>query len=765
MQGLVFFIVAVAVACASPTWAADQPVHADYVGSKVCATCHEDAFQAWRGSHHDLAMQPADTATVLGDFSDATLTHFGVTSTFFRRDGGFWVRTDGPDGAMDEFEIAYTFGVDPLQQYLIRFPGGRLQALGIAWDTRPAPDGGQRWFHLYPNDAVPAGDVLHWTGRFQNWNVMCAECHSTGLQKAYDTATDSFATTWAEIDVGCEACHGPGRDHVAWARSGDQQSGSAELKGLVVDFLASRAEGGWEMDADRGTARWSGPPRDRAELQVCAACHARRQPLTEGWQAGDGFHDTHALALLDDGLYHADGQILDEVFVHGSFLQSRMHRAGVVCSDCHEPHSLALKAPGNAVCSQCHLPEKFDVAAHHHHQPGAPGSQCVDCHMPARTYMVVDPRRDHSFRVPRPDLSVALGTPNACIACHDDKTDRWAARTVAAWYGPGRRQEEHFATALHAGRTGQPGAAAALAETVLDPDVPAIARATALSLLPRYASPASLPAYRAGLGADDPLLRRAGLQALAPFHPTERLRLAAPLLADPVRAVRIEAARQLAAVPAEAFRPTDRRRFERAAEEYLAAQALLAAWPQTHVNLGLFHTDRGDYARADAAYQAALDRDPAFVPAFLNRADLARLRGQEAVARGILKAGLKAAPDAAPLHHALGLAQVRQGRTAEALASLRTAADLAPDQPRYAYVYAVALNSTGSGGAALDTLEAARSRHPNDPDLLLALATINRDRGAFDRAVGYAEQLVALRPQDAQARRLLDALTAAARRP
>lgn len=737
----------------------------DYVGSQVCGVCHAREFESWRSSHHDLAMQEATEATVLGDFNDARLKHFGVTNSFFRRDGGFWVRTEGADGGLQEFEIAYTFGAAPLQQYLIRFSRGRLQALAIAWDTRPQAEGGQRWFHLYPDEAVPAGDALHWTGRFQNWNVMCAECHSTHLKKNYDPATDSFATTWSEIDVGCEACHGPGAAHVAWAESTAEPTASADLKGLIAGYLAGRDTGGWEMDPERGIARWQGPPRNRGEIEVCAVCHSRRQPLTEGWQAGDGFHDTHALALLDPGLYHADGQILDEVYVFGSFLQSKMHAAGVVCSDCHDPHSLDLLADGNAVCSQCHLPAKFDVAAHHHHQPGSPGAECANCHMPSQTYMVVDPRRDHGFRVPRPDLSVALGTPNACTGCHDDRSDAWAAETVADWSGSATQDAPHFATALHAGREGLPGAEAALAAIVLDEAEPAIVRATALSLVPRYFSGAYLVAYRAGLGSDDPLLRQAALRALAPFPLEERLQFAGHLLGDAVRSVRIEAARLLAPVPAEAFSPRQRARLARAADEYVEAQLLLGFWPRSHVNLGLFYADRGEMAKAEAAYQAALDRDPAFVPAYLNRADLARQQGQEELVRGILKAGLAVSPEAPALHHALGLALIRQKRFPDALPALKRAAEGAPQEARFAFVYGIALNSTGSASQALAVLRAALDRHPHDPDLLLALATISRDRGAVETALSYAERLLALRPRDPSAQSLQRSLAAGARRP
>ena len=367
-------------------------------------------MEAYRASDHARAMQPATAQTVLGRFDQATVTHKGVVSTFFRRDGNFVVRTDGPDGKPAEFEIAYTFGADPLQQYLIRFPDGRLQALGLAWDTRPRADGGQRWFHLYPGVTLRPPDPLHWTGREQTWNFQCAECHSTDLRKGYDVAANRYATTWAELTVSCEECHGPGSAHVAWAEG--RPPGAARpppgATGLVVRL--GRGEGAWAIkDTERGIAEWTGPPRASMELDVCARCHARRRPIVDPHVYGRPFLDTHVPALLEPGLYHADGQVLGEVYEWGSFVQSRMQRAGVVCSDCHEPHRTALRAPGNAVCAQCHLPARFDTPAHHHHRVASDAARCVSCHMPARTHMVVDPRRDHSFRVPRPDLSVTLG--------------------------------------------------------------------------------------------------------------------------------------------------------------------------------------------------------------------------------------------------------------------------------------------------------------------------------------------------------------------
>ena len=725
-----------------------------YVTKAVCAECHGSQVRAWTGSHHDLAMQEASAATVLGDFDDAVISHFGVTSRFFRRDGGFYVRTDGPDGVLRDYRIDYTFGVTPLQQYLVAFPDGRYQALGLAWDTRPAAEGGQRWFHLYPNEAIPHGDELHWTVRLQNWNGQCAECHSTGLRKGYDPQADSFATTWSEIDVSCEACHGPGSAHVAWARAATGKDGGGD-KGLVVDLRGGGEAGGWRRRPGEATAAWKGSPRDRAELAVCAPCHARRRGIVADPGPGRPFLDTHMPRLLDAGLYHADGQILDEVFVYGSFVQSRMHRAGVTCSDCHDPHGLEPRLEGNALCGQCHDPSIFDAAGHHHHAPGEAGARCVDCHMPATTYMVVDPRRDHSFRVPRPDLSDALDAPDACTRCHAGRSSCWAAEAVAQWRGPERRPPPHFGAALKAGRDGLPDAGDLLTALASDPAQPAIARATALSLLPRYLSPAAFEAYVAGLSDADPVVRAAVLRALEPFPPDQRLAAAGPLLGDPVRAVRIEAARVLAPLPAMSLSAEQGLALERAVAELVAAETASAERPESHLNLGNFYAARGRAAKAEAAYRTALRSDAGFVPAYVNLADLYRAQGRDGEGEEVLRAGLTARPDAAALHHALGLVLVRGKRLAEAVESLGRAAALEPDDPRLGYVYAVALNAAGDGAQAVAVLEQAHLRHPYHRDLLIALVTINRDRGALDQARKYARKLSAAHPRDETARRLL----------
>jgi len=689
---------------------------AHYVGGQACASCHTAEFKDWTGSHHDLAMQHVSDQSVLGDFNNVRFSYAGITSSFFTRDGKFFVHTDGPDGKLADFRIQYVFGVTPLQQYLIELPGGKLQALSIAWDSRPREAGGQRWFHLYPNEKVNYKDVLHWTRRSQNWNHMCAECHSTDLHKNYDPDTRTFKTTWTDINVACEACHGPGSDHLAWSKrepGWDRIAGN----GLVVQFDERRTIR-WAIDPATGNARRSAARATDKEIETCARCHARRGQLSEAVVPGRPLMDTHQPVVLQRGLYHADGQILDEVYEYASFRQSKMFHAGVTCSDCHNPHTLKLRANGSEVCVQCHAPGKYNVASHHHHKAGSRGANCLECHMPTRTYMGVDVRRDHSFRVPRPDQSVSLGTPNACTACHKNKPATWAAAQVRAWLGRDARGYQTFAPALAAARNSAPDAEARLLAVLDDPAQPAIARATAASELSAWLSPASLQALARALNDPDPLVRNGALSGIEPLPLPQRWQLAAPLLHDPVRVVRIEAAGMLAGVPAERITAEQRADLEQASMEYLAAQKQNADTPEGQTNLGNFHAARGEFALAETAYRTAIELDADWIPAYVNLADLLRRMQRDPVAEQVLRAGLARQPDAAALHHSLGLLQVRAKNMKAALASLKQAARLAPDDANYSYVYVVALHSSGQAREAQAVLGQALKRMPGDRGLL-----------------------------------------------
>jgi len=705
---------------------------AAFVGSAACADCHADQYRPWQGSQHALAMQAATEESVLGDFSGVKFPHMGVTSEFFRRDAAFMVRTDGPDGRLVDYKVKHTFGIYPLQQYLLELPGGRLQALSIAWDARPREAGGQRWFHLYPGERIERRDELHWTRRQQNWNFMCADCHSTNLQKNYDASTDTYATSWSEISVGCEACHGPGSEHARLAALG---RGS---EGLTV-ALDERRGAAWTIDPATGNPRRTPVRTTTRELDVCAQCHSRRGQFSNGYRAGELFLDHYRPALIESSLYHPDGQQREEVYDWGSFLSSRMHAAGVTCGDCHEPHAARLRAPGNAVCDQCHQPAKYQATSHHLHPVDSPGSQCVACHMPTTTYMVVDPRHDHSFRIPRPDLSVSIGVPNACNQCHQDRSAEWAAAAVRRAHPKARLGYQTFGEAFTAADRGDPGGIRALGAMIGDSTQSAIARASALQRLARHADRTAIVTARDALTDPSPLVRAAALAVLERLPPLER-RAALPLLDDPVRMVRLAAANLLAPLAADALgdhAPS----FERAAAEYVAAERFNADRPESRTNLGNFMAERGAAAAAEAEYRSTLSLDETFVPAWVNLADLQRMQGNEVEAEATLRAALEVSPGNADLRHALGLSLVRQQRVADALVELAGASRAAPENARFAYVYAIALHSSGRVREAINVLESGLTAAPADPDILAALAQFLAETGDERRAPAIRDRL------------------------
>jgi Flp pilus assembly protein TadD len=732
------------------------PSRADYVGAAACRRCHESEFKAWSGSHHQLAMQEASASAVLGDFDNAKFRHQGVESTLSKRDGRFMVRTDGPDGKLADYEIKYAFGVWPLQQYLIGFPGGRYQTLGIAWDSRAKGEGGQRWFHIYPNERMDYRDQLHWTGLYQNWNLQCAACHSTNLKKGYDPARRTYNTTFSEINVACEACHGPASRHLEWAKQARAPYPSDRDKGLVV--LRTNWKDAWKFPAKDAEHAERDKPADPAAMNTCAACHARRSTLAEGGTPGAPLDDTHRLALLTAPNYYADGQQREEVYVWSSFLQTEMYQKGVTCMDCHDVHTLKLRAEGNTLCTRCHSAVLVDTEKHHFHKAGSKGAQCVECHMPAQDYMVIDARRDHGIRVPRPDLSPSLGSPNACTQCHTGRKPEWAAAAMDKWYGKTWRTRPQYGTTLHAGVTQGAKALPPLLALANDPAAPSIVRATAATLAQPYVNPGSLPALRNLLAHSDPTLRIAVLGLLEPFDPAVRVQAAAPLLASPVRGVRIEAARILADVGDDQLPPDQRSNRDKAMNEYVESLRQDFDWPTANVSYGNLRMRQGRPGEAIAAYERALSLDARLASAYVNLADAYREQNREGDVERVVRRGLALLPRAADLHHALGLLLVRKGDKPAAVAELALAAKLAPDSARYSYVYAVALHSTGRRGEALAVLRAADARHPYNLDILGTLISMNREAGNARAALPYARKLAEVLPGDPNVRRLVDEL-------
>lgn len=717
-------------------WTAKPPgIEPHYVGRDACITCHQEQAVAYAGSHHDLAMDLATDRSVLGNFDDATLEHDGLVSRMFRDGDRFMVHTEGEDGKMQDFEIKYVFGVEPLQQYMVEFDRDeslaeneipRLQVLRISWDTEQ-----KRWFYLRApdvNEKLEPGDPLHWTGIAQRWQTMCADCHSTNLQRNYDPKTNRYHTTFSEIDVSCEACHGPGSLHVELANS----------KSIF-----------WDRRYQYGLAKLKGDDPE-PQLQSCAPCHSRRGLLDTEFRPWEPYCDHFNLETLQPSTYFDDGQIKDEVYVYGSFIQSRMYHKGIRCTDCHDPHSLKLKHEGNATCTSCHqhAAGKYDVPSHHHHAVGSAGAQCVNCHMPHRTYMAVDPRRDHSLRVPRPDLSVRIGTPNACSGCHvKDQlesidpatrdslveyadwlqaaengneqvagaikaTDQWCDEACEKWYGEDRKQPSHFGEVLAEFRHGDqvnPSTRKQAIENMLrlalqqDDLTPAIARATALTDLATAGIAAAAPTAESILKNqhEHPIVRAAAVNLMMAAPPTRVRRALLPLMDDASRLVRTEAARVIVVSGAyQSLRASDQSRVDLALREVREVYMATSDRAGAHMGWAMLCEGRGRFQDAVEAYETAMRVEPQTTGPRTNLASLLerlteqlsgsqaeavmkRVRQLRAEELPLLARDVGLAPENAALQYRYGLALYLAGQSDEALERLNRAVELEPDVPDF----------------------------------------------------------------------------------
>ena len=717
----------------------EQAGKAQFVGSVNCKDCHLPEYDNWEGSHHDLAMDVANQNSVRGDFNDTEFTLHGVTSRFYKKDDRFYVYTNGPGGEMGEFEITHTFGWTPLQQYLVPFPGGRLQTLPIAWDTEKG-----KWFRVPPLDDVAPDDWLYWTNAAQNWNGMCAQCHSTNLEKNYDPVSDSYNTTWSDIDVGCEACHGPGSNHVKWAEMPDM------ARPVVENFALA------QKTSDLSSVEL---------VEQCAVCHSRRASMADIGHTETELLDTFLPSLLDEGLYFADGQILDEVYVYGSFIQSKMFQRDVKCSDCHDVHSVERVLEGNALCLQCHRESQYDTYEHHFHKMEGEegeaimsadgevlwevgtGAQCEQCHMPGRYYMGNDYRPDHSFRVPDPGLSAEIGAPDACLRCHVDQDAQWSQEKATEWYGPG--QISHYGEILFRGRRGDPDAGADLVSLAGDDLYPVNVRATAISLLANnYPDTVSAPALEVALVDEQPLIRRAAVAVLRNPDARTLARTLAGALHDPVKTVRIEAASRLAGDLSQYLDIPQTERLRVVLEEYEQAMSYSADFAFGRYNLGNLFNNLGHPDRAIDEYAAAIRIDEQFYPAKANLAILYNQKGDNERAEQLLREVVDAQPDMYEMAYSLGLLLVEMKNYEEGMAYLAQASAGLPGRSRIHYNLGLLYQQQGDVIRAEEKLVQALGLEPGNFDFLYGLADHYIKRGMFERAIPLVEAMVANYPEN-----------------
>ncbi|QCZ94919.1 tetratricopeptide repeat protein [Salinimonas iocasae] len=723
------------------------------VAEPQCQSCHEKQVNDWRQSHHYFAMNEASAESVAGDFSNKEMPYQSGTLTLIKNDEGYWLVTKDNKGQASREKIRYTFGYYPLQQYMVADGRGGYQFIPLAWDSRAKDEGGQRWFVLHPDQQ--AHDEFHPSQMGQNWNHMCADCHSTDFEKNYAAKTNQFASSFSRINVSCAACHGDATSHLAWA-NGDSESNS---KNKGFEKSLSKSVSGFEQ-ASNGKLKPVSERQPSAQVAVCATCHSRRTQLQDRDPAAS-FYDTYSPALITEPLYFNDGQVRDETYVWGSFLQSKMFKAGVTCTNCHNPHSGQLVRSGNQTCTQCHATNVFDDVSHHGHTNTGPQTQCVNCHMPETTFMQVDSRRDHSFRVPRPDLTEQTGAPNACNSCHDDKSAQWATKAILSWHPDSSIiGSAHYAQTFHTSERRLPDASQLLSRIAQDNQYNDIVRASALARLAPFADNNAVVAISRAVRDDEPLKRLGAITGARGFALTDQLRLLGPLLSDSRLAIRSAAGRALAGVLTPEFKDSitaaQRKTLTSAVQDYRNTQTYQAERGSAHTNLGNLALVLNDQQQAEKHYRDAIQVEPIYMPAYINLAELLRRSQSEAKSRDVLNQALKISPNAPDIHYALAMSWIREKQRNKAREHLKIATE--SGAVRYLYTYGLLLNEMGEKSAATVALEKAFETDDANPELTYLLVQINLQQKHHAKALKYAKHLSALLPGNPQIKALVEKL-------
>lgn len=690
-----------------------------YVGSQKCKECHADQFQQWEGSHHDKSMQKANRQSIVAPFNGEVFKSQGVTSTFFQKDGKFYANTEGRDGKNHDFEIIYAFGITPLQQYIVLFPDGNYQCLRTAFDTVK-----NKWYDLYPDFKVVHKEWLHWSRGGLNWNTMCADCHSTNVKKNYNEKDHSYTTNYANINVSCESCHGPGEQHVSKAiAQGEmyESDGSLQMVGLNSKEL----------------------------VDACARCHARRENITEFHTPQGTFLDHYFPQLLTQNIYHPDGQILDEDYVYGSFLQSKMYHNGVSCKDCHNVHSTQRKFDDNRLCMQCHDGAKFNVESHHKHTMGTESALCINCHMPGKHYMGNDFRRDHSFRIPRPDLSLKYNTPNACVGCHKDKDDQWAYDNFVKLYGEPKKN--HFSDKLAPGITYAVGGKDSLMVLAQDSIYPNIARASAVYNLRNYTEQINVSEVLKFLKDDSPLVKAATVDLLSELKlGNNHYQSILPLLKDPKRAVRVKAFFTLSSLPASKIPEKYQPFYEKVKVEFAKHLKATAEFSGGRMKRAQYYLNKGKTESAIKTLEEALKID---VTNNIVRTTLANLYYQvkdyqKSEAAYLLI--LEQEPGYGMTNYNYGLLLNELNRPKEAMIQLAQGLEYMPENDRIAYNLSLLYFQDQQVKKAVDVLKKQLKSNSNNTDLIYLLAYIYHQNQQNALAKEQATKLLELQPDNPQ---------------
>ncbi len=716
---VVFYFVDIFISCRPSSTTPYVVQRDDYLGDQSCKSCHAIEYEKWTNSHHDEAMQAATPETVLGDFNDASFEHMGLTTRFYKKDEKFYVNTEDSSGSLSDFEVEYTFGVTPLQQYLVRILGGRLQCLLTAWDSEQ-----NKWFQLNPDERFSSEDWMHWSGGSMTWNTMCADCHSTYLEKNYDENTHAFSTQWALIDVNCEACHGPGKAHIDYIASKDYSRGRKKEGSYMFQTKNLKSED---------------------QVDQCARCHALRSQITSVYDHSGELMDHYVPNLINPPMYYADGQILEEDYVYSSFLQSKMYHRGVKCTDCHDPHTTKLKLTGNTLCLQCHVSTQYDTPKHHFHKLETEGSLCIDCHMTGKVYMGNDYRRDHSFRIPRPDQSVLYGTPNACIQCHTEESNDWAAQAIVDWYGPERKK--HYSDVFTSAYSGDRSTIHELKEMIPDTSQTNLVRATAIWYLGEMRDQSSLGIITEALNNANSLIRHSAVRAIDFFSSEIKMRYLVAKLSDPVRSIRTQTVFALAGISKDRLDKEQMEAFDKAEIEHENVLAMQADFPVGRLIRGQFEHKKGDLEKAEKSYLEAIEIDPYLTPAHFNLANMYYQQNRFDLAEQVFRKILDFDSENIETNYSLGLLLAEMNKLNEAETCMKTAARLSGNVRYYYNLGLIQQNLQKPGDAASSYLKALKIE-PNSEANLYALTILCIQQKELGKAKLFASKLAALFPDN-----------------
>lgn len=728
---------------------------AHFVGHDACIECHQEAFDQWMGSDHERAMDTAVATSVLGDFNNAQLITQNDTIRFYTRENKYYILAPGADGIKKEHEIAYTFGYRPLQQYLVRFEKGRLQCLPYTWDVQT-----KQWYSLvdsvYAGEDLSPHDWLYWTNNGQNWNAMCAECHSTDLKVNYDAQNRSFSTQWNSINVSCEACHGPASNHLLWAD------------------LDSVSQIGW---SHTGFDRASIDLNSDQLMDQCVYCHARRSSMTDNGSTGDSYLNHMLPELISIDHYEFDGQIRDEDYVFGSFTQSRMHHRDVKCNDCHQVHSLETKLKGNTLCAQCHDYKVYDTPEHHFHNvtgtgqskvltnnglyDQGDGTQCVDCHMTGQKYMGVDFRRDHSFRIPRPDVAEATGGHDACTDCHSNQSKKWAIEKLEEWY-PNRKPSLHYGEVFYLAYEGE-DMRAELNELITDTSHSEMVKASAIMHLGRLYPGYHHPEMKKAL-YDSSALARYAASRFYTDQSTDAVNSALlPMLDDSIAAIRLFAVQHLLQNDLTGLDTIRLKQLNEETSHYLSYLNRTAYMPSSRYNLGVYHAKAGDINEAQKQLKIAVDIDDRYYPALLNLAITASQKGQLDSAQYWLDKILKYEPQHEQALYYSALLWVEKQAYENAFDAFQKLIELYPKQSRYYYNASLLANTMGKSKLSIDYMINAVKWDPANPEYRYTLAYLYVENQQSKKAKPILQSILNAYPDYESAKLLLQSINSTAK--